>query len=352
MRVFVASLAAATLVALIDLAAPVEALAQAGPAPSAAPAKTAGNTGSTGKTAPARHRQGRRQEDHRRLRPHARAAPDPRAVPYSRTLYYNDKGRERGITAELVRDFEQWINKKYAKKLGKRPITVYVSPTTRDDSSTTWPRASATSPPATSRSRPSASRNLDFYAPQDLAATKEVLVTGPTAPALGVLDDLAGKTVHVRPSSSYHESLVALNQKLKAAGRRLVHIVALPDALEDEDVMEMINAGILAVSVVDEWKGRIWAQILPKLRLRGDLVLRDDARIGWAFRKNSPKLRAELEDFFVNHAKKQDVMAYRLKRQMQNVKQLKDPTQSAEYKRYADTIALFRKYGRSTASTR
>ena len=33
-------------------------------------------------------------------------------VPYSRTLYYNDKGRERGMTAELVRDFERYINQK------------------------------------------------------------------------------------------------------------------------------------------------------------------------------------------------------------------------------------------------
>ena len=137
---------------------------------------------------------------------------------------------------------------------------------------------------------------------------------------------------------------MALHRKFNAAGRPLVRVVALPDAREDEDVMEMINAGLRAVSVVDDWKGRIWAQILPQLKLRGDLVLRDDARVGWAFRKGSPKLRAELEDFFLNHAKKQDVMAYRLKRQMQNVKQLNDPTQSAEYKRYADTIALFQKY--------
>jgi hypothetical protein len=57
-------------------------------------------------------------------------------VPFSRTLYFNDKGRERGITADLVRDFEQYINKKYAKELGKRPITVYMIPTTRDDAQT------------------------------------------------------------------------------------------------------------------------------------------------------------------------------------------------------------------------
>ena len=30
-------------------------------------------------------------------------------VPYSRTLYFNDKGTQRGLTAELVRDFERYI---------------------------------------------------------------------------------------------------------------------------------------------------------------------------------------------------------------------------------------------------
>jgi membrane-bound lytic murein transglycosylase MltF len=53
-------------------------------------------------------------------------------VPYSRTLYYKDKARERGVSADNVRDFERYINRKYAKELGKRPITVYAIPTTRD----------------------------------------------------------------------------------------------------------------------------------------------------------------------------------------------------------------------------
>jgi membrane-bound lytic murein transglycosylase MltF len=53
-------------------------------------------------------------------------------VPRSRSLYFIDKGRERGIGAELIRDFERWVNQKYAKKLGKRPLTVYVGAATRD----------------------------------------------------------------------------------------------------------------------------------------------------------------------------------------------------------------------------
>ena len=265
-------------------------------------------------------------------------------VPYSRTLYYQDKGRERGMTAELVRDFEHWVNQKYAKQLGKRPLTVYIAPTTRDELVEDVADGLGDIAAGNLSVTPKRLERLDFYAPKDLAATREVLVTGQTAPALGTLDDLGGKTVHVRPSSSYHESLVALNQKFKSAGRAPVNLVKLPDALEDEDVMEMINAGILQITVVDEWKARIWAQILPKLTVRGELALRDDARIGWAYRKNSPKLAAELEDFFVNYAKKQGVIAYRLKRQMANVKQLKDPTQTAEYKRFQETVALFQKY--------
>src|SRR4029078_2139259 len=51
-------------------------------------------------------------------------------VPYSRTLYYTDRGRERGLTADLVRELEQYLNRKL--KTGKRPITVYLAPTTRD----------------------------------------------------------------------------------------------------------------------------------------------------------------------------------------------------------------------------
>ena len=54
-------------------------------------------------------------------------------VPYSRTLYFNDKGRERGLIADNARDFERFINQKYKKELANRPITVYLVPTTRDE---------------------------------------------------------------------------------------------------------------------------------------------------------------------------------------------------------------------------
>jgi hypothetical protein len=68
---------------------------------------------------------------------------------------------------------------------------------------------------------------------------------------------LSGKTVHVRKSSSYYESLEALNELFKKEGKAVIKMVLVPDALEDEDMMEMLNAGLLEIIIVDDWKARM-----------------------------------------------------------------------------------------------
>ena len=266
-------------------------------------------------------------------------------VPYSRTLYFNDKGRERGVTADHVRDFEQFINRKYAKTLGKRPITVYMIPTTRDelleDVANGEGDIAAGNLTVTDERR----RIVDFFAPESQRPASEVVLTGPKSPAIDSADDLAGKTVHVRKASSYHESLVALNERFRKEGKPAVKLHLVPDALEDEDMMEMLNLGLFGAIVVDDWKARIWAQVLPKVKVNDGAVVRTGARVGWAFRKGSPRMHAILEEFHEKVVKKGNLQQLRMAQYGKRVKQLKDPTGSAEYKRFESTIALFRKYG-------
>src|SRR5262249_28617782 len=136
------------------------------------------------------------------------------------------------------------------------------------------------------------------------------------------------------------------NETFKKEGRPPIRLVLVPDALEDEDLMEMLNAGLVELLVVDDWKARMWAQVLPNLRVREDLVLCADAKTGWAIRKDSPKLRAEIGEFFRNWAIKQGVSDYRMSVYMKGVKALKDPTATAEYRRFQQVLLLFEKYGR------
>ena len=266
-------------------------------------------------------------------------------VPYSRTLYYNDKGRERGFTADHVRDFEQYINKKYAKALGKRPITVYMIPTTRDellkDVADGLGDIAAGNLTVTDARR----QIVDFYAPADQKPVSELVITGPKSPAIATADDLAGRTVHVRKASSYYESLLTLNDRLKKAGKSAAKLVLVPDALEDEDMLEMLNVGLLEAIVVDDWKARIWAQVLPKIKVNEGVEVRSGGLVGWAIRKDSPKLVEILSEFHANVIKKQNLLEARKKQYYNRARMLKDPTGSAEWKRFEQTLALFRKYG-------
>jgi len=266
-------------------------------------------------------------------------------VPYSRSLYFNDKGRERGITADNVRDFERWINKKYAKKLGKRPLTVYIIPTTRDKLLPEIVQGRGDIAIGNLTVTEERLKTVDFATPADQPGVKELVVTGPKSPAIASTDDLAGKTVHVRKASSYYESLEALNGRFKKEGKPAAKLVLVPDALEDEDMMEMLNAGLLEVIVVDDWKAKMWAQILPEIKVNEQIAVREGGKIGWAIRKGSPKMEAEVLDFYKNFLKKQGIAAYRLKQYMSRVKQMKNPTGTSEWKRFEETLVLFQKYG-------
>jgi membrane-bound lytic murein transglycosylase MltF len=159
------------------------------------------------------------------------------------------------------------------------------------------------------------------------------------------VDDLAGKTVHVRRASSYYESLVALNDRFKKEGKPALKIVLVPDALEDEDMMEMLNAGLFEAIVVDDWKARIWAQVLPKVKVNDGAAVRSGGLTGWAIRKDSPKLLAILEEFYVSFIKRQNLHQARIAQYHTRIKQMKDPTGADDWKRFDQTLELFRTYG-------
>ena len=238
------------------------------------------------------------------------------------------------------------MNIKYAKQLGNRPLTIYIAPATRDKLLPDLGAGLADVSIGNLTVTEERLKQVDFVpGDEGRRAINEVVVTGPKSPELKSLDELSGKRVHVRKASSYYESLQNLNEHFRHDGKPEVQLMLVPDALEDEDLMEMLDAGLVELEIVDDWKAHMWGQILPKLTVRTDLVLRADAKTGWAIRKDSPKLGAEINDFFRNWAMKQGVADYRMRVYMSKVKELKDPTASAEYKRFETTLALFKKYG-------
>jgi membrane-bound lytic murein transglycosylase MltF len=266
-------------------------------------------------------------------------------VPYSRTLYFVDKGKELGLTAELVRELEKHLNARHAKQLGKRPLTVILIPTTRDKllAHVAAGRGdiAAGNITATDQRR----KLVDFVFPEGAKPVRELIVTGPASPQVATLDDLSGKTVHVRRGTSYYESLEALNARFGKERKEPVKLVELPAALEDEDKLEMLAAGVLQLVVVDDWIAQMWAQVLPKLKVREDLVLREEGQTGWAVRNNSPKLVEALATFDRTVVKKHGLLRSNLAKYHRRVKQIRNNTADEEWKRFQATVKLFERYG-------
>ena len=264
-------------------------------------------------------------------------------APYSKSLFFMEGGRPRGLTAQLAKDFENYLNQKHAKELGGKRITVSLVPTTRDKLLSALVDGGGDISGGNLTATASRAKIADFVSPTERAPAQELLVSSANAPAIATLEDLSGKRVNVRQASSYHESLMALNEKLNAASKPGVQVVLMSDALEDEDVLEMLNAGLIEYTVVDSWKAKLWAEMLPKIKVREDIVLRSGGTIGWAIRKQSPKLQAELDGFYKN-ASQQGLIEARLANYHEILGELAKRG-AGQASRFDQTVAMLQKYG-------
>ena len=174
---------------------------------------------------------------------------------------------------------------------------------------------------------------------------KEVLITGPSAPRLGSLADLSGKTVYLRLSSSYAESVRELSQKLLEQGQAPIRIEAVDESLEDEDLIEMVDTGLLPWAVVDDYKPQMWREVFTRITVRDDLVLREGARLAWAIRSDSPQLKAFLNTFLKDNREGTLFGNIIRNRYIRDFDWIENAVGAEELSRYRKLSALFRKYG-------
>jgi membrane-bound lytic murein transglycosylase MltF len=267
---------------------------------------------------------------------------------YSKTFYFMDQGVQRGITHDAFRVFETDLNRQLAEqqKLKHKHMKVRVVfiPMARGDLLTALAEGKGDIAASNLTVTEERRKLVDFSSPV-YPNVSEVVVSGPASPTLKTLDDLAGKQVYVRKSSSYHESLLALNQRLAAERKPGVIIKLAPETLEDEDLLEMLNAGLVPLLVVDKHKAEFWKQVFPKLKVHADIAVRAGGNIAWAMRKGSPQLKAALDDFLARHGKGTTTGNTILARYLKSAQYMKDAASERERRKFLQLIDFFKKYG-------
>jgi len=262
-------------------------------------------------------------------------------VVYSKTFYFLDQGRQRGAIYELLRQFEKFINKKLKTKTLK--LRVLFIPVRRDQLIPWLVDGRGDIAAANLTITPQRQKQVDFSDPLAVGV-KELLVTGPAAPEVKNLDDLAGKEIHVRRSSSYYESLVKLNQSFQRTGKPKMNLVLADEIFEDEDLLEMVNAGLIPMIVMDSHKAEFWEQIFDHIKVHPDIAVRSGGEIAWAFRKASPKLKAVVNEFVKGHKKGTLFGNLLLKRYLRDTKYVKNSIAQKELEKFEAMVTLFQKY--------
>jgi len=263
-------------------------------------------------------------------------------VTFSKTSYFLDKGRQMGATAEMGRAFEDFVN----DKLKTRNLRIHVVfvPVRRDEILAGLQAGRGDIAAANLTITDDRRKVADFSVPFT-AGVSEVVVTARGRAAPASVDDLSGKDVYVRQTSSYFGSLKRLNVALTAKGKRPVNILVADEQLEDEDILEMVNAGLIPATVVDDHVANLWKDVYDQIEVHPTVAVHTNGEIAWAVRKSAPKLRALVDEFVKQSGRGTTFGNVLLKRYFGDAKYLKRSMSAEEQRKFRTLITFFRQYG-------
>ncbi len=263
-------------------------------------------------------------------------------VASSRTLYFEDRGRLRGASHDAIEEFERTLNRRL--RTGPLPIECIMIPVPRDQLISRLAAGQGDLAVGAIQVTPERELRVDFSEPI-FEGVREIVVTGPGAPPLRSLDDLAGREAYVRASSSYAEHLQRLNQSWRTRGIEPVVIRPADENMEDGDILEIVNTGVIAITVIDSGVAYLYRTLLPGLTVRNDLEVASGGTLAWAMRKGTPQLRDEVNQFVRDHRVGTTFGNIVTRRYFRDNPWIKNPTRPDDRRRFDQVIAAFRKYG-------
>lgn len=251
-----------------------------------------------------------------------------------------DGAEEKGMVAELGKLFEDHL----AEEIGRvRSPTIVLIPVSRDELIPGLIEGRGDLVMGNLTITPERQKLVDFGPPIH-PNVDELVITGPAVKNITSLDDLVEPGLYVRRSSSYFEHLQALNAEREAQGKQPIPITEADENLEDYDLLDMINAGVLNAVVVDSHKAAFWEQVFDKIEVHLDISVHSGNRIAWAMRKDSPRLMKSIA-VFSETVKKGSLLGNILrKRYLGNTNWLDNALEDEDRKRYDETIEIIKRY--------
>lgn len=255
--------------------------------------------------------------------------------------FFYQNGHPKGAIYESLEEFQKFTNNKL--KTGTVGLQVVSIPVRADQVEAYLTEGVGDLVANGVTITPDREKRVAFSAPL-LSDATQIIVTGPEYAAISTLEGLGGKQVYANPLSVYFENLQKVNESLQKSGKTPVAIKAADRNLGDDDLIQMVGAGLIPATVTTTLRANLWSQVLPNLKPHPELVIASNQQLAWVMRKNNPQLKQLVDEFVKGHAVGTSFGNTLLKRYLQNTKWIKNSTSQEEMQKYAAIGKLFQKY--------
>jgi membrane-bound lytic murein transglycosylase MltF len=265
-------------------------------------------------------------------------------VPYSKTFFYLDQGQQKGINYEFGKQLENWLNQNHPLPQSKRGWQILFIPVRRDQLLPSLQAGKGDLAAGGLTITDDRRKEVDFVAPI-ANGVKELVVTARGVKGPRTVEDLSGKEITVRRSSSYYEHLVELNSRFKQLGLKPIRIVEADEWLESEDLLEMVNAGLITMTVVDQYLAELWFPLYDKLTIHHKIAIHEEGQLAWACRQKSPELRVVMDEFMRRHRVGTAFGNIQVDRYVKSSDRVLNPTSKEEMRKFVKLVQYFRQHG-------
>jgi membrane-bound lytic murein transglycosylase MltF len=255
--------------------------------------------------------------------------------------FFYSHGKPRGMLYEELEQLERVVNKKF--KTGRLRVRVKFIPMRPDELGPALSQGVGDFIAAGIVITPGRQKHYAFTTPIMTNVT-QIIVTGPELANAKGLDDLVGRDIYVSPLTSFYENLMKINEDRATAGKVPLSVKSADKNLQEDDLVEMVNAGLIPATVAMQHRAGLWEQILPNIRLHREMAIASEGELGWVMRKDNPELKKLLDQFTETHGEGTSFGNTLRRRYLKDTKWVRNSTSTAEMKKFAHYVKYFKKY--------
>jgi membrane-bound lytic murein transglycosylase MltF len=254
--------------------------------------------------------------------------------------FYFDGSEIRGAGYEFCQEFEHFLNRKL--HTGNLAIHLLFIPVGRDS---LLPRLAEgygdlVATMLTTPSQPHYA--VDFTDPLYDDA-RAVIVSGP-GEQLSRVEDLSGREVYYFSNTTVYENLRRLSADVQREGKPAIRLAAAAPDLRIEDLFEMVNAGLVPMTVGEDKVAQYWAQVLPNLKVHSNLAVAESP-LAWAVQPNTPQLKSVVDEFIRDHKIGTLYGNTVTERYLSRIHWVKDAIAGEDLAHFEQMVRLFHTYG-------